>query len=998
MSENVEVRIVGDASGVQPAVDSAESSVGGLRGIIADVNAFLDSMRAKFTEVGVAGGGAGAAIRSGMAGAVAATEAEGNAVTAMVMKIHEGAESVRTFQMRAKEFAEVYVAIFAVETIAHWVEALGAAAERTEHLAVITGMTTAQIQGLNGAATMSGVSMESLAKALERLDMKTVSSVTDTQAGTKALRAMGIEAHDSSTNMERLLKIADKFHDMADGPMKTAIAMQLFGRAGAEMIPFLNQGSAAIQQLMDKTKELGAVNEAAQAQGEKLASSVNEATVAWAGLKNTLLQAFGPLLIELVDGFIALVKAMKDSYDSGGLIKTLFDGISEAASGIIEIVHDIGLAFSQVFQATGSEGTDWGALIKTVVDGIVDLFKVLIAACVFVADAFIAAFDLIKAGANNFLANWREQTGQIQVIGVGLGEFMKVVGKVCEDALLLHWGSIGADWDAGMQHVRDVVQQRTNEILATTAHLRQQATDDFNAAMNLGKTYGQFAKGLFTENYHPPHDAFKFKFGGGGAGDPDITSSPGGGQKAKDTLVRDLEEQLEAKKAEWEKEQIAQGTAQEFSLQSEADFWDEALKRTDLSAKDRFEITKKWISAEQALQKERISVVLDEDKKELFEADKNAQAKLAIMRRESDFAHKMWGDQSEQARAADLAVLEAERAAAEQQIQLIEGVAKARADAALAQIDDAEKSTQMQEQIGLISQSKMLAAERQYEEARYRIALQYLQLERSLIDPNRDPLKYQQVSLQIEQLERQHQQKMSDIDRQAVLARTQIERQAIQAVAQSWGQTIGQMLTLQVSFHDGVIQLWQGLVQAIGNAIAGIVEQWLTQMLTAMIIGKANAITQGAGTIGAHAAEAAAGAYAATAAIPIVGPELAPAAAATAYTGAISWIGALGAVSAAGGDYRVHEGMYHLHEDEMVLPTWAASPLRKMIQAADHPSSYIGNADATRFIGGDAHYHYEPTLNHSDASWDEMVRRDGAGARRWFMSQWKQGRLRPQER
>jgi hypothetical protein len=172
--------------------------------------------------------------------------------------------------------------------------------------------------------------------------------------------------------------------------------------------------------------------------------------------------------------------------------------------GVIEIIYDVGLAFSQLFQDTKSGGEDWGATIKEVIGETVDAFKNVIAAVVFVADAFIATWDLITAAGNNFLANWKEQTGQIEVLGVGLGEFMKVVGKVVEDALTLHWGAIAADWDAGMQHVHDVVLQKTNEILATTAHLRQQAQSDFDAAMNLGKSFDAFQKNLFSTTAPKP--------------------------------------------------------------------------------------------------------------------------------------------------------------------------------------------------------------------------------------------------------------------------------------------------------------------------------------------------------------------------------------------------------------------------------------------------------------------------------------------------------------
>jgi hypothetical protein len=78
----------------------------------------------------------------------------------MITKIHEGAESIRTFQMRAKEFAEVYVAMFAVERVAEFINKMGEAAEKTQHLAQEFGMTTGQVQQLQGVATATGISID----------------------------------------------------------------------------------------------------------------------------------------------------------------------------------------------------------------------------------------------------------------------------------------------------------------------------------------------------------------------------------------------------------------------------------------------------------------------------------------------------------------------------------------------------------------------------------------------------------------------------------------------------------------------------------------------------------------------------------------------------------------------------------------------------------------------------------------------------------------------
>lgn len=56
---------------------------------------------------------------------------------------------------------------------------------------------------------------------------------------------------------EILLDSADKFKGMKDGSEKSALAMELFGRSGKDMLPILNQGSQGILQLEQQADKLG---------------------------------------------------------------------------------------------------------------------------------------------------------------------------------------------------------------------------------------------------------------------------------------------------------------------------------------------------------------------------------------------------------------------------------------------------------------------------------------------------------------------------------------------------------------------------------------------------------------------------------------------------------------------------------------------------------------------------------------------------------------------
>jgi len=140
---------------------------------------------------------------------------------------------------------------------------------------------------------------------------------------------------------------------------------------------------------------------------------------------------------------------------------------------------------------------------------------------------------------------------------------------------------------------------------------------------------------------------------------------------------------------------------------------------------------------------------------------------------------------------------------------------------------------------------------------------------------------------------------------------------------------------------------WLGLETAKTTAVvAGDTTRAASTAVTTAT-GQALMVAAGAGQIGVDAAVAAAGAYAATAAIPYVGPVIAPAAAATAYAAVMAMQAGLVVGAAEGGAWEVNGGLWKLHEQESVIPAHIANPMREFFEG--------GNSGAKR--GGDTHIH-----------------------------------------
>lgn len=129
-----------------------------------------------------------------------------------------------------------------------------------------------------------------------------------------------------------------------------------------------------------------------------------------------------------------------------------------------------------------------------------------------------------------------------------------------------------------------------------------------------------------------------------------------------------------------------------------------------------------------------------------------------------------------------------------------------------------------------------------------------------------------------------------------------------------------------VSAKSVMLGAFELIYAGVSDALAKMAGRWVVEML----IGKVASIRAALADISASAARAGAAAFASTAAIPYVGPALAPAAGAAAYSGAMSYAAGLTVASAEGG-YDIPgwiNPLTQLHAREMVLPAEHADTIR----------------------------------------------------------------------
>jgi hypothetical protein len=131
------------------------------------------------------------------------------------------------------------------------------------------------------------------------------------------------------------------------------------------------------------------------------------------------------------------------------------------------------------------------------------------------------------------------------------------------------------------------------------------------------------------------------------------------------------------------------------------------------------------------------------------------------------------------------------------------------------------------------------------------------------------------------------------------------------------------------NFGQAMRQMASQVLEQFLSMCIGMALKWAETQLMNAILAKTTQTASSVGTVASEAAVGAAAAMASTAAIPIVGPALAPAAGAAMYTSILGTYGPLS--SAAGGWDRVpSDTLAQLHKNEMVLPASLASSVRNM--------------------------------------------------------------------
>lgn len=218
------------------------------------------------------------------------------------------------------------------------------AADDLGKAAVKLGVSANELSKLKVAADKADVSFESLTTSLRLLtvNMQQASSGD----GARLFDTLGISVTDATGKMkdsiEVMKEVADKFATFKDGANKTAIAIQLFGRAGADMIPILNQGRAGIEAMGNEAQKTG------QSFSANLIAQSNKLNDLWKDISYNIQAGLNKTLEGILPGIISIAEQFKNATANTDLFNTSVTYVTNTLRAMISVIQIISTGLQSV--------------------------------------------------------------------------------------------------------------------------------------------------------------------------------------------------------------------------------------------------------------------------------------------------------------------------------------------------------------------------------------------------------------------------------------------------------------------------------------------------------------------------------------------------------------------------------------------------------------------------------------------------------------------------
>ena len=288
---------------------------------------------------------------------------------------------------------------------------VAAAGDEVDKMSQRLGLSREAYQEWGYVLSQSGVDINSV-----QVGMKTLTNTIDdarngTETAVTKFERLGISMADlENKSREDIFAMAVAgLQNMTDETEKAALANDMFGRSGQEMIPLLNQSAESTQELIDKAREMGLVlSDDAVTAAVNYTDSMDTLKRTFSGVKNQISAELLPGFTSILDGLSGLLVGQDEA---SAKIQDGAREIVDVIGGIMPQITEILLTLVMAIAEIAPEIIV--ALITGITENIEPLVETASSIIMTLLNAIIAALPQLTEGAlqlvmtlvNGILAN-----------------------------------------------------------------------------------------------------------------------------------------------------------------------------------------------------------------------------------------------------------------------------------------------------------------------------------------------------------------------------------------------------------------------------------------------------------------------------------------------------------------------------------------------------------------------------------------------------------------
>jgi hypothetical protein len=336
-----------------------------------------------------------------------------------------------------------------------------------------SGTTASALSGLVAVGKLSHTTAEEIAGGLQKVQKQMVDVASGGGKAQLAFKALGLDVRDANGNLKDadgfILEVANKLTNLDSKTQQVAYAMQIFGKSGANLIPFL-------QDLAEKGEIVGKITDEQAHAAHEYMKTLMALETAKKSLYQTIAQQLLPILQAVAemflgsrtkaDGLYGTIKAL-------GADNTLRRWATDVAIGMSMVVDGLRYVVFGIGQV--------GSLIGTMGILAVEAFQGIATAITLTLDG-LESFGLILTGIGQILS------GQY---GLGIASIKQGLKEISGTG-----GALATEFNGVMGRMREAGDQFFNDFEGAAGKFANgSVTEAFLGKMDeIGQRHGQVAK------------------------------------------------------------------------------------------------------------------------------------------------------------------------------------------------------------------------------------------------------------------------------------------------------------------------------------------------------------------------------------------------------------------------------------------------------------------------------------------------------------------------